>query len=140
MEIGRRIYFDNRTGEILAEVGERSGFVRETTEEEDFSAFKSLSERNKDTVDFLKLEYGQYAEDFAQGYLDYIDPTTKQPFFVYPDPSDPGEQPPPQLPLSEQIKELQDENKLLKAQNTALSDRADFIEDCIAEMAMQVYQ
>lgn len=35
--------------------------------------------------------------------------------------------------------ELEAENKLLKAQITAQSDRADFVEDCIAEMAMQVY-
>ena len=35
--------------------------------------------------------------------------------------------------------ELEQENKLLKAQIAAQSDRADFVEDCIAEMAMQVY-
>lgn len=35
--------------------------------------------------------------------------------------------------------ELEAENKLLKAQIAAQSDRADFVEDCIAEMAMQVY-
>ena len=36
--------------------------------------------------------------------------------------------------------ELQAENELLRAQVKALSDRGEFIEDCIAEMAMQVYQ
>lgn len=35
--------------------------------------------------------------------------------------------------------ELEAKNKLLKAQIAAQSDRADFVEDCIAEMAMQVY-
>lgn len=35
--------------------------------------------------------------------------------------------------------ELEAENKLLKAQIAAQSDRADFVEDCIAEMAMHVY-
>lgn len=30
--------------------------------------------------------------------------------------------------------------KLLKAQIQAISDRNDFIEDCISEMAMEVYQ
>lgn len=120
MEIGRKIYFDNRTGDILAVVGERSGFVRETTEEEDFSAFKSLSERNKDTVDSLQLEYGQYAEDFAKGYLDHIDPTTKQPYFIYPDPANPGEPPTPTPPLTEQLNELKQENaNLTKRADTA---------------------
>lgn len=36
--------------------------------------------------------------------------------------------------------ELQKENEFLKAQVQALSDRGEFIEDCIAEMAMVVYQ
>ena len=35
--------------------------------------------------------------------------------------------------------ELEQENKLLRAQIQAAVDRQDFIEDCIAEMAMQVY-
>lgn len=35
--------------------------------------------------------------------------------------------------------ELERENKLLKAQLNAATERSDFIEDCIAEMAMQVY-
>lgn len=31
------------------------------------------------------------------------------------------------------------ENQLLRAQVQALADRGEFVEDCIAEMAMQVY-
>lgn len=38
------------------------------------------------------------------------------------------------------VSELEAENKSLKAQLKALSDRGEFLEDCIAEMAMQVYQ
>lgn len=37
------------------------------------------------------------------------------------------------------LKDLQNENKLLKAQLQAQTERSDFIEDCIAEMATQVY-
>lgn len=46
--------------------------------------------------------------------------------------------PPPEPPKSNA--ELQTESELLRAQVKALSDRGEFIEDCIAEMAMQVYQ
>lgn len=35
--------------------------------------------------------------------------------------------------------ELSEENTLLKAQIKAQTDRSDFLEDCIAEMAMLVY-
>ena len=37
------------------------------------------------------------------------------------------------------IEDLEQENKLLKAQLKAQTERADFIEDCIAEMAGVVY-
>lgn len=37
------------------------------------------------------------------------------------------------------VQELQQENKLLKAQVQAQTERSDFLEDCIAEMAAQVY-
>lgn len=43
-------------------------------------------------------------------------------------------------PVSEVIKEMNQENTLIKAQNQALTERADFIEDVVAEMAAQVYQ
>lgn len=39
----------------------------------------------------------------------------------------------------ERLTELEKENTLLKAQLQAQADRSEFIEDCIAEMAMQVY-
>lgn len=37
------------------------------------------------------------------------------------------------------LQEQASENKILKAQLKAQTDRSDFIEDCIAEMAVQVY-
>ena len=46
--------------------------------------------------------------------------------------------PPAEPPKSNQ--ELQEENELLRSQVQALSARGDFIEDCIAEMAMVIYQ
>mgnify|MGYP006927015254 CR=1 FL=1 len=42
-------------------------------------------------------------------------------------------------PKDEELKNLQQENKILKAQIKAQTERSDFIEDCIAEMATQVY-
>ena len=45
----------------------------------------------------------------------------------------------PPLTDSERIEALETENALLKAQLQAQTERSDFIEDCIAEMATQVY-
>lgn len=40
----------------------------------------------------------------------------------------------------EEFESLKQESTLLKAQSSALSERADFVEDVIAEMATQVYK
>lgn len=41
--------------------------------------------------------------------------------------------------LTTQLQQAEQKNKLLKAQVSAATERSDFIEDCIAEMAVQVY-
>ena len=51
--------------------------------------------------------------------------------------ADKAKLPKPVIPKSNA--ELEQENKLLKAKLNAATERSDFIEDCIAEMAMQVY-
>lgn len=43
------------------------------------------------------------------------------------------------VPLNE-FESIKSENILLKAQNHTLIDRTDFLEGCLAEMAMLVYQ
>jgi hypothetical protein len=48
---------------------------------------------------------------------------------------DPEPEPEPTVTMES----LQEENKLLKAQVQAQSDRSDFLEDCIAEMALEIY-
>lgn len=47
-------------------------------------------------------------------------------------------QPEPETPPN--ALELQAENKLLRTQLQAQTDRTDFLEDCIAEMAMLLYE
>ena len=43
------------------------------------------------------------------------------------------------LSIDKKIETLQNENKTLKSQLQAQSDRSDFVEECIAEMATLVY-
>jgi hypothetical protein len=105
MKVGRKIYYDKMTGCVIVDTGERFGAVRETTTEEDFQAYKALSERNPETVGMIQLEYGQYSQDFMEcnGYR--VNPETLEIEFSYPDPS----QPEPiiyQKPLSEEIADL----------------------------------
>lgn len=138
--IGRRIYFDVLTGDIITDIGERYGAVTTTTVEQDTANYKALSERHRNTFDFIELNYGEYSQDFLEcsGYS--VDPSSQEIIFAYPDPNEPEVEQPYRPPLSTEVDELKHENVILKAQNNALSERADFVEDLIAEMAMQVYQ
>lgn len=76
MQIGRRIYYDKATGNVLVDTGERSGYVVETTIEQDFSAYVALAERVPETVGMLQFQYGEHAENFAR-YPYRIDPVTE---------------------------------------------------------------
>lgn len=140
--VGGRIYYDNSSGLVIFRIPDQSyDFdVIPQSVERDIESFKVLSERNRDTFDVIELEYGQYAQDFAESNGYRVNLETRQLEFSYPDPNQPEVEQPHQAPLSEQVQQLQQENTILKAQNNALSERADFIEDVVAEMAAQVYQ
>lgn len=110
IQIGRRIYFDIINGDVICDTGEREGLVFITTVEQDISTFKSLSNRNRETFGVLELEYGQYAQDFAEcnGYR--VNPEIKELEFSYPDPNEEKPQEPVyQKPLSEEVSQLKTE-------------------------------
>src|SRR5690625_5024842 len=113
MKIGRRIYYDLGTGNVLVNTGERQGFVKKTTPEQDIENYKALSERNRDTFDYIELEYGQYSRDFAEcdGYR--VNPETKELEFSYPDPNeDEPQEPEYQEPLSVQVENLKQKSEM----------------------------
>ena len=105
--IGRKLYYNKFTGEVLVDTGERSGAVRETTTEEDLRTYKVLSERNPETIGMIQLEYGQYRQDFLKcnGYR--VNPSTQEIEFSYPNPNEPEPQEPTyQKPLTEEIADI----------------------------------
>ncbi|NQX68075.1 hypothetical protein HQN90_18280 [Paenibacillus alba] len=77
IQIGRKIYFEKATGNVLVDTGERSGDVIQTTLEQDFASYTVLNGRVPESVGCTQLEYGQYANEFMQ-YLLRINPTTKE--------------------------------------------------------------
>jgi len=105
-KIGRKIYYDKSTGNIILDTGEKMGAVIETTIDQDFETYQALKERVRDTVGVIQLEFGQYAEDFAQcnGYR--VNPQTLELEFSYPDPNETEPQEPVyRKPLSEELEE-----------------------------------
>lgn len=123
-QIGRKLYFDKLSGGVIVDTGERSGFVRETTREEDFAAYQTLAERVADTVGCIQLEYGQYAQDFAECNSYRVNLDTLELEFSYPDPGETDPQEPAyQKPLSVEVAELKasdTENKQAIAELTMM--------------------
>ena len=138
MQIGRRIYYELETGNPILDTGERSGDVIETTIDQDFETFKVLADRVRETVGCLQLEYGQYAQDFAacSGYRVDVSSEPHRLVFSYPDPSDPGELPVYQKPLTEQVAVLQDENAFLALELATTQARLDQTEREYADLLL----
>ena len=104
--IGQKIYYDRVTGEALQRTAEKQGaWARQSTYEEDITAFTALSERNRDTFDVIELAFGEYAQDFAECNGYWVNPATKALEFSYPDPNQPEAPPVFVKPLTEQIAE-----------------------------------
>lgn len=116
-QIGRRIYYDKATGNVILDKGEQQGAVVETTVEQDIVNFTALSMRNRETFGFIQLAYGQYAEDFSSCIGVKVNLTTLSLEFVY------GESPTiSQKPLIEQVKELRAQTQQMNEDLLALSD------------------
>lgn len=110
MNIGSRIYYDKSIGSVLVNTGESYGAVFQKTIEDDIEDYKALSERNRESFDVLELEYGQYAQDFAECNVYRVNPETKELEFSYPDPNEPEAPPVYQEALSSQVQRLKQED------------------------------
>lgn len=114
MKIGRKIYYDITTGNIIIDTGERQGSVVPTTIEQDRHTYTALSERNTDSYDVLELPYGFLAQDFAESNGYRVNIETKTLEFSYPDPSEPEAPPVYEAPLSEKVASLEQEKTILQ--------------------------
>lgn len=64
MQIGRKIYYELSTGNVIQDTGEREGSVVETTTEQDFAIYLPLVGLDASTVGCLELDYGTNTDKF----------------------------------------------------------------------------
>lgn len=119
MDIGRKVYYEKTTGNIILITSEMSGDVIPSTREQDFNSYGALSGRDPETVGLIELEYGQYAEEFTKAAGYRVNPDSRSLEFSYPDANSPEEPPVYQAPLTEQVAQLQAETAAL---NLAIID------------------
>lgn len=105
-EIGRKIFFDASTGNVILEKSEMEGHIVPETINDIIKKYNVLSDRNRETFDVLELPFGAYAQDFAESNGYRVNPETKTLEFSYPDPNAPEAPPVYQKPVSEQIEDV----------------------------------
>ena len=124
--VGKRIFFLKENGTVILEVGEMEGWVVEPEKdfnkalEEAYKYYAELSKYNKEVVDFIDLEYGEYKTEFAEMTSYKIDVATRKPIFEY------GEKPnPPEIPQTPTMHErMETQEKANKAQDDLILDNA----------------
>ena len=124
MQIGRKIYYELQTGDVVLVVPEKFSGIQ-TTKEQDFAMYEALSIRNPETVGVIELEYGQYSSDFQTCNSVRVDVGTGDLLFNYPV---------FEAPLSVQINALRAENTELRAQNQTLNQQVSDLEMAIASL------
>ena len=126
--IGRKIYYELATGDVILMVPEKHGEnATNTTKEQDFVMYDVLAARNPESVETIQLEYGQYRGDFELANSVKVDLETGDLLFSYPvfEP-----------PLTAEVQNLRAENTTLKAENAQLKQRLDESEQAILELSM----
>ncbi|MCD7034306.1 hypothetical protein LRR81_08670 [Metabacillus sp. GX 13764] len=81
MQIGRRIYYDNASGEVILDKGEMEGDVLQTTDMQDIFSFPVLSERDRDSFDYINLEFGAFSDQFKEHKSYKVNVKSKQIIF-----------------------------------------------------------
>ncbi len=82
-QLGTKLYYCNITGNVIFIIGDREGFVRETTFDEDIEIYAGLKERDKTTIGILTFEYGVYGELSKNSTGVKVSLETKQLVFTY---------------------------------------------------------
>ena len=124
MKVGRKIYYELQTGDVVLVVPEKFSGIQ-TTKEQDFAMYETLSIRNPETVGVIQLEYGQYSSDFQTCSAVRVDLETGNLLFNCPI----FEQ-----PLSVAVNALRTENTELRAQNQTLNQQVADLEMAIAAL------
>lgn len=108
-QIGRKIYYDKNTGNVIMDTGEHSGYVTPTTVEDDINSYSILKERTKENLGVIHLEYGEYSEDFSISKGVRVNLETLSLEFLYFEENEEPATPTYKEPLTQQVATLKEQ-------------------------------
>lgn len=125
MAIGRKVYYELATGDVVLTTLEKPNInAVNTTKEQDFEIYDVLQARNPDTVGVIQLEFGQYQSEFQTAKSYKVNLETNELVFEYPVYNP---------PLTEQIERLKSENLSLKEENQELKEQQKELQTSLLE-------
>ncbi|WP_068537855.1 hypothetical protein [Paenibacillus glacialis] len=112
VETGSKVFYEVDTGNVLVTTPSQIApdGVHIHSVDELIRIYPVLRDRDQESFDVIELEYGQYAQDFAEcnGYR--VNPATHALEFSYPDPNEPEKPPVYVKSLTDQVAELKVQN------------------------------
>ncbi|CDX04137.1 hypothetical protein DesLBE_1941 [Desulfitobacterium sp. LBE] len=108
--IGRKIYYELPTGNVVLTTLEKLNGI-DTTKEQDLAMYQALQAYSPESIGVIQLEYGQYSSDFLTANSWRVDLATGNLVFNYPI----FEQ-----PLSVKVDRLEAENNSLKQESLSI--------------------
>jgi len=128
MPVGRKLYYELATGDVVLIIPEKHGInAVNTTKEQDFLMYDVLAARNPDSIGVIQLNYGQYRAEFQSARSVKVDIETEEIMFEYPN---------YEPPLTVQVEQLQQRNIQLEQENMQLKERLEELELAILELSM----
>lgn len=84
-KLGKRIYYLKNSGQVIMDTGDIVSSLPITirTKEEDFSIYTELAKYDYEEVDFIDLDFGEYAKEFVDCISYRINPETETLEFLF---------------------------------------------------------
>ena len=140
-QIGSKIYYLISNGNVILESGDMIGCVVETAFDEDYNNYTDLSKYAKDSIDCLKLEYGELGklleEHKANSFKVDVSSNPHKLIFEWIN-YDTGEPAEPPKTMEELIKEESDKVRLEYA--TAIAEIVENIEKDKLELSTAIVE
>ena len=120
--IGTKLYYCNRSGNVLVLQGDMQGYIKETTFDEDIEIYTELKERDRDSIGVLVFKYGEYPK-LSQGSTGVmVDLETKELVFSYEELPESPQEPTDIEIIQEKVSNLEKENEALKEELSITQD------------------
>lgn len=137
-QIGTKIYYCLFTGNVIKIIGDMQGYVKETSFEEDYEIYTELKERDKETIDLIQFEYGEYYKLSENSTGVRVNLETKELEFTY-------EELPPVSQEPTEIEKIQNKISILEAENadllldSAIKDsKIQTLENDLADLTLEI--